>query len=42
MNKLLNEVENKLDDCKRRLKAIDNLHESWKNNGTGFYDLFVK
>ena len=42
MEKLLNEVEYKLNDCKRRLKAIDDLHESWKNDGTGFYDLFVK
>ena len=42
MNKLLNEVEDKLADCKRRLKDINDLHESWKNNGTGFYDLFVK
>lgn len=42
MEKLLNVVEDKLSDCKRRLKAIDDLHESWKNDGTGFYDLFVK
>lgn len=42
MNKLLNEVEDKLADCKCRLKDINDLHESWKNNGTGFYDLFVK
>ena len=42
MKKLLNEVEDKLADCKRRLKAIDDLHESWKSNGTGFYELFVK
>lgn len=42
MKKLLNVVEDKLNDCKRKLKALDDLHESWKNDGTGFYDLFVK
>ena len=38
----MKEFERKLDKCSKLLESINALYESWKNNGTGFYDLFVK
>lgn len=38
----MKKLERMLDECNKKLEAINALHESWKNDGTGFYDLFVK
>lgn len=39
---MIKTIEKKLERCIKLLEVINSLHESWKNNGTGFYDLFVK